>query len=59
MHPGAVNKSFVTKGSDSTKAWHKKLGHLSQEGMKKLINISDGMDITARDLKKMKKLCEA
>lgn len=52
------NKSLISSKTSQTKNWHKILGHLSHERMKELIDISEGMDITTKDLKKKGKLCD-
>lgn len=52
------NKSLITSKTSRTENWHRILGHLSHERMKELIGISEGMDITTKDLKEKGKLCD-
>lgn len=51
-------KSYAAHSLDSIKIWHKKLGHLSFDGMKILKGISEGMDFIAKDLREMNTTCE-
>ncbi|XP_025266851.1 uncharacterized protein LOC105249334 [Camponotus floridanus] len=51
-------KSYAAYRLDSIKIWHKKLGHLSFNGMKILKEISKGMDFIAKDLKEVEATCE-
>lgn len=44
--------------SDPVWVWHRRLGHLSIDGMRRLLKISDGMDISDKDLKsKLGEIC--
>lgn len=58
LHPDEMNRSLMIEKIGSTEKWHKKLGHLSLTEMKKLLDISSGVEVTATDLKKTEKLCE-
>jgi hypothetical protein len=51
-------ESHITRKINAADNWHRKLGHLGVEGMKNLLNISEGIDISRKDLKGMKTLCE-
>lgn len=52
------NKSLMTSKTSRTENWHIILKHLSHDRMKKLIDISEGMDITTKDLKEKANLCD-
>lgn len=51
--------AFVVHETDEILKWHKKLGHLSGENIKKLSHISDGLEIKKdKDLSKVLKECD-
>lgn len=57
LHP-EIDKSMMTRKDNIIENKHKKLGHLTTERMKNLLDISNGMDLTVNDLKSITKLCE-
>lgn len=38
--------------------WHKKLGHLSAKNMRRLENLSEGMEFTAEEIEEAVRDCE-
>lgn len=50
--------SYLVTEEDLVKKWHRRLGHISMQGMKKLINITEGMNIDKKELRKTEELCE-
>lgn len=49
---------LLTQNKKKAIEWHKKLGHLSKENMKKLIEISSGMNINRKDCDQLNEICE-
>ena len=53
------NKSFMTRSSSNkAEMWHRKLGHISNEQLKKLMRLSIGVSLTAEDLEQVEKVCK-
>lgn len=53
------SESYLTdSSSDAVTIWHKKLWHISNNNLKTLVQISEGMNLTAEDLKKLEKVCD-
>jgi len=46
----------VCRISETTQLWHRRLGHLSSSGLKKLVNMADGIDV--KELETSLELCE-
>lgn len=42
--------------SETARLWHHRLGHLSKSGLKKLVNMADGIDV--KKLETVSELCE-
>lgn len=49
---------LTTETDKQIKNWHKKLGHPSIGTMKKLLEISEGMNFTNKDFDQLDKICE-
>ena len=58
LNPESNEKSYTAQKLNLAEKWHKKLGHLSFEGMKILKGISEGLDFTEEDLKNIEETCE-
>lgn len=53
------NKSYMAENFRNIEAtWHRKLGHISNENLKTLKKISEGMKLKPADIKESKKVCE-
>lgn len=53
------SKSYLTDGSNNiATSWHRKLGHISNENMKTLLKISDGINLTSKNLTELEMVCE-
>lgn len=53
-----TNLNVLMTKEDNALVWHRKLGHLGSTNMKKLVNISDGMNLTGKDFKILDNICE-
>lgn len=54
------NESLIAEKQIKLKAseWHRKLGHLSLQNLKKLLDISNGMEVNKNDFNNLEKECE-
>lgn len=53
------NSALVSENkTNKVKEWHSKIGHISDENFKKLLNISDGIKFSNKDYEEYEKLCE-
>lgn len=53
------SESYLFDGSSNTvKSWHRKLGHISNENLKTLLQISVGINLTLKSLTELEKVCE-
>lgn len=50
-------RSYAVQKLDLAEKWHKKLGHLSIDGMKTLKGMSKGLDFNTEDLNKIEEVC--
>lgn len=49
---------LIDSASDAITIWHKKFRHNSEDNLKTLVQISEEMNLTAEDLKKLEKVCD-
>lgn len=49
--------SYLVAAESKVEKWHRRLAHLSIKGMRKLIKISEGMNLTTSDVDKFVKIC--
>lgn len=58
LYSEMTGRSYAVQKIDLAEKWHKKLGHLSIDGMKTLKGMSKGLDFTTEDLKNIEEACE-
>lgn len=50
--------SYLTKDiKTDAETWHRRLGHMSYENLKKLTRMSEGLNLTLRDIKEKESVC--
>jgi len=58
LKPQKINTTYLTEKRESdTTMWHRKLGHINYDNLKKLATMSDGIDIPTDELKKPQTIC--
>lgn len=50
--------SFLSNKRKDAILWHERLAHLSESNMKKLVQITDGIDLTYKDIDNMGGICD-
>lgn len=53
-----TEESYLTQDKDKTEDWHRKLGHLGLNNMKKLIDLSTGITLNKSQVNELKNVCE-
>lgn len=52
------NCAFLASKTETAYEWHEKLGHLSGQNIKKLIELSDGLDVSQKELLEVTSRCD-
>jgi len=50
---------LIEKNGSKIEIWHRKLGHLGDEALKKLLKITEGIDLSLMEINDNKRLCKA